>query len=190
MPPFQPNIPQPTDQISASQNDILQNFQSIAVTFDQNHVDFNAGAGVAGRHTFVQLVPQVPVPAFAGTPGFWSSTAAGNPIMLHTAAGSDVNISERAFTANNSGWSYLPSGLLLKFGRAQTNGLGFLSLVFPGPAFTAVPFVTASAEQFQPGNNYRISIIRQPTAANIAVNTEDFAGNNVQAFFQWFAIGI
>jgi hypothetical protein len=195
MPPYQANIPQPGDQISVSQGDLLGNFASIDAGFTQNHIGFNAGAGNAGQHNFVQLFPRAAAPAFAGSPGFWASTAAGNPLFLHTAAGVDIDISTRTFASNVSGSTFLPSGLLLKFGRGTTVGAGAtlvvnMNLILPIYNVATVPFILITPEQ-APGNLYRWAQLRPGwTSANFTVDTGNFAGAPAVTSFQWFAIGI
>jgi hypothetical protein len=50
---YQANIPLPTDLISNSQSDILNNFQAIGTTYPTDHVNFNAsGAGFHQKVTF------------------------------------------------------------------------------------------------------------------------------------------
>jgi hypothetical protein len=130
--PYNANIPQANNQISVSQNDILQNFQSIFNAFTQNHEQFNIGT--AGQHTMVQLATQAAAPAFAGIPGFWTSTAANNPIFLHTAAGVDRDISDKTWNGVQ-GSTMLPSGLIIKWGLGGAAAIGFTA-AFPTAIFT------------------------------------------------------
>src|SRR5271157_555177 len=112
---YLPNIPAANDQISTSQGQIQGNFTAIGNVFDQNHVDFNADAGIAGQHSFIQLAAQAPTPAFNGIPGFWVTNAT-NDIMVHNSAGNDANITVRVCpsTGLGQGYFYLPCGILVQ----------------------------------------------------------------------------
>ena len=177
MPPYNQNIPQPNDQISVSQNQLLQNFQSIFTAFTQNHQPFNAGT--AGQHTLVQLTTQAAAPAFGGTPGFWASTAANSPVYLHTAAGADRNISDRTWNAVQ-GSTMLPSGLILKWGLGGAAAVVFTT-DFPTAIYAVYvanigdPAVTGASVTWAPA----------PTVHTFHVA---FVGG-VHNFY-WFAVGV
>ena len=51
--PYQNNIPQPTDQLSVSQGDLLNNFASIYTLIGVNHVQFDASG--QGKHFFAEF---------------------------------------------------------------------------------------------------------------------------------------
>ena len=68
------NIPQPTDRIKASQNDILQNFISISTLIGIDHVNFDAASGNQGKHNVVSM------PNFVG--GAASPVAVADEIKL------------------------------------------------------------------------------------------------------------
>lgn len=151
---FNPNIPQATDALAQSQQDILNNFISIGTTFDVNHVDFNAGAD-AGKHKYVTMPAQVSSPPIAFGAGelamysFLSPITAKNEIYINKT--NQVTVVQTPSTAsilsvasapgnNVSGWTYLPSGILLKWGTGSANGN--TNIVFPVsaniPVFTDV----------------------------------------------------
>lgn len=127
---YKNNIPQPTDQLSVSQGDLLNNFSAIAAAFNLNHVNFNASA--QGKHAFVELVTQSPKPTTAaGEVGLYSQSSSftsqpelaiqkqtGGVSYEFTSAGYVVG------TAAVPGWAVLPSGILLKWGTTTTNGAG------------------------------------------------------------------
>jgi len=58
-----PNIPQPSDNPSQSQDQILQNFQSINTVNSVNHVAFNDSD--QGKHKFLQMPQQSSAPITA-----------------------------------------------------------------------------------------------------------------------------
>lgn len=114
---YQPNIPQATDLISVSQNDILNNFKAIGTAFDVNHVDFNATG--AGKHFKVEMPNQTvdPTPPggqstiYSKSGDIWAIRGAGTPYQLTNA----VNATPAIF--GNAGSTFLPGGLILKWGN-------------------------------------------------------------------------
>ncbi len=146
------NIPQPTDQLAASQADILNNFQALQTLIDVNHVDF--ASGDQGKHKFVTFPVQAPAPAFAageeGLYNFLYATTAKNELFVHKQTGAttvDIPLTASILSTssapalNTGGWTYLPSGLLLKFGNGSANGntaFTFAALNPTAPAFTQV----------------------------------------------------
>lgn len=126
--------PNANDRISDTQPLILQNFNTINAAFNVNHGEYLTGD--QGKHKFVTFLPQNPVPVFAGTDeGMYSvaSIAGPNPtingpeIYLKKFYNSGVSSRDIPFTAsfisntnpltnNQDGWTYLPSGILVKWG--------------------------------------------------------------------------
>lgn len=177
--PYQPNIPQAGHQISVSQDDLLQNFQSIFAAFDQNHSDFNTGVGIAGQHNFVQFNPQAAWPAigsFPGTGGFFISTAAGAPLIYHTPAGADINLS--TVTAQPGGRSVnLPSGLKMQFGGPFAgSNVGDVNVAFPSVLAHVYSIVITTVDN-QPFPSYyaKLSGFSIPLQ-HFSVGTYNYAG--------------
>jgi hypothetical protein len=152
-------IPNAIDQISRSQSQIQTNFASIKTLIDVNHVDFSDGVNY-GKHNFVTFPVQATAPTFAsGEVGLYNKLPA-SPYPLTgvdelfvnkiVSGGSAVQIPLTAsiLSTNNapgftsSGWSYIPSGILMKWGTftATQNTLGTVTYAFGStiPVFTQV----------------------------------------------------
>jgi hypothetical protein len=130
--PYNANIPQATDQISDSQNDILQNFQSILALVDVNHVTFDDPN--QGKHFLVEM-PQQAGPAFAPPAGevalecLASAYGTNTPTLFYLQNG--INPVEMASGRLASvGWSFLPSGLLMKWGQFPVPNVGAFTFNF------------------------------------------------------------
>jgi hypothetical protein len=145
--PYNANIPQPTDQLSQSQPQLLANFQALQTLIDVNHVDF--ASADQGKHKKVTFPVQNPAPAFiAGEVGlynFLSPLTTNNELYLTNSAGTSFPMTAKLGAGN--GWSYLPSGLLIKWGINQAaNGSTVVNFPVSAniPVFTAVyaAFVT------------------------------------------------
>lgn len=123
-------IPQPTDQPSVSQNQLLLNFGAIKDLIDVDHVDFDAVG--AGFHKRVTFPVQDPEPVFApGNIGFYSFLSPVtnvNELYFINQEGAQIQASASILStdvtpANNAaGWTYLPSGILIKWGHATITG--------------------------------------------------------------------
>lgn len=185
--PYQANIPQPTDQLSASQDDLLQNFASIYAAWNINHVTFDAAD--QGKHKYVNFPVQAAAPALAADAGFYA-LAAG--LFVHApGAANDFNITQKAFNTATFAWSYLPSGLLLKCGRTTTDALGHgtVNLNGVGTAYASVPFVFLTGS-YTGGGNSTFASVRGLTSAQLLIGLRDSAGAVISGPVQWFTIGV
>ncbi len=131
---WNPNIPQPTDTLSQSQQDILGNFQALDALFDD------------GIQDYVILPVQTSDPATSSTQiAIYSkvdSTTTTQELFLRRVSSGAVIDMTASLKATN-GWTYLPSGLLVKWGTATITGLNSLKTVtFPAagtiPAFNNI----------------------------------------------------
>jgi hypothetical protein len=159
---FNPNIPAPTDKLSQSQQDILANFQAIAPLFDQ------------GTQQYIDLPVQPSAPTFSpGDEGIYNlnyTTTSLNELFVHkqTSAGTaDIPMTASILSTvaapipGSSGWTYLPSGLLLKWGQASGNGSAtFDTTSLPGPAFTGIIHVQLTPASGTAGDaNFAVRLV-------------------------------
>jgi hypothetical protein len=151
---YNANIPQPTDLLSQSQSDLLNNFMALQTLIDVNHVDF--ASGDQGKHKFLTLPSQGAIPP-AGS-GFlatelglynavYATTTQQELFINKTNQATVVQIPLTASTlstssapaANSGFWSYLPSGLLLKAGNFVNTSSGLTTVnITVGPNFTQI----------------------------------------------------
>jgi hypothetical protein len=139
---FQPNIPQATDLISVSQNDILQNFQSIDTAWNVNHEDFNASG--AGKHKFVEYTNQSSDPAGAASEfTLFSKVSGGGQSEIfykRNAEGTSYQLTGINPSGAASGYTFLPGAMLMQWdfltGASKNDGA---AIVFP-TAFGATPY--------------------------------------------------
>lgn len=148
------NTPQATDRVSDTQDPILQNFVNIPTLIGANHVGFD-GTANEGKHTVISAVEQGAPPATAVDEVALFSQLSTLSAQSELAIRKENNGAVTEFTSlgtGPTGWSYLPSGLLMKWGftgaiSGQTNIL--FSTVGTTPAFTSVyqimPFVFSVA---------------------------------------------
>lgn len=133
---YSPNIPQATDQISQSQPQILENFQGINTLLAVDHATF--ASSNAGFHNKTTFPVQGSAPSFtAGNIGLYNlldSVSTVNQLFINLQDGTNVPITAAAKAAN-PGYTYLPSGLLVKWGTGTANG----STVITYPTGATIP---------------------------------------------------
>lgn len=151
---YNANIPQPTDEISQSQADLLGNFMQLNTYVAVDHVALNATN--QGMHNQSSYVTQASAPIFGtdalgnilGIYNIINSVTLVNELYVHKT--SEATTAEIPFTASilsnvsapltdSGGWSYLPSGIVLKFGSATGLTTGSNTITYPTtkiPAFT------------------------------------------------------
>ena len=190
---YNPNIPQPTDLLSQSQTDILANFQAIQTLIDVNHVDF--ASGNQGKHFFIQFPVQSPVPTTGGGEvGLYcqTSTYTTNPELVFSHQNGAGIVEFTSSLQASAGWTYLPSGILLKWGQGTANGSATIN--FPVAATIPV-FNNVFSVQLTPYQN-------TVSDANIFVTLTSFNATSITAYgstrvttgataviFQYLAIG-
>jgi hypothetical protein len=210
--PYNGNIPQATDLLSSSQPLIQGNFSAIQTLIDVDHVDF--ASANQGKHFRVSL-PVQSGPSFDATDtGLYSAlnpNSSQNEIYayhynstgtLRTPMTASVLGTNADPGSNSAGWSYLPSGILLKWGSAtvtSTSGSPVQTVTLPTgasiPAFSRIfsVLLTVSTSTSADNNNFVIlqNISGIGTSFNvIAVARSSTLTTYVQATFQYLCIGI
>lgn len=152
---YQSNIPQPTDQISVSQADILNNFIALSTFLNINHVDF--ASADQGKHKFVSFPVQAVAPVTTGTEvALYSKTSAlsGLPELFFREASSGNEYEFTTFGIGPDGYVRTPAGVLIKWGNASANGAA--AITFPVgptiPVFTSVYSAQVSVNTIGGGN--------------------------------------
>jgi len=184
---YNQNIPQPTDLLAISQADLLNNFIALQTLIDVNHVDF--ASGDEGKHKFVTMPVQGAAPAFAGGEvGLYNKLPAApfpltgqNELFINKSNG--TNIPFTASAQASPGWTYLPSGILIKWGSGTATP-GSNTFTFPAnvntPAFASIfsMFLTPVGTVGDTFNMYLVSFLAPWTqftmVSNAAVNKNFF----------------
>jgi len=127
-------IPNATDIPSQSQTAIQNNFSAIQGLVDVNHVDFSDGVNY-GKHNLVEFPVQSVAPTFlSGEVGLYNLLPISpypltgvNELFVHkqnSASAVEIPMTASILSTNSSpgvssGWTYLPSGILLKWGTTS-----------------------------------------------------------------------
>lgn len=173
--PYNNAIPQPTDQLSQSQVDILGNFSTLYTYLNVNHADF--GSGNDGKHIYVEFVNQTAGPPPIAFPAgeialysFLNPTTTINQLYLNNSTGNQIPIDAASLMAN--GYSYIPSGLIIKWNQSTVNPL--MTPFNPCAITFTTPFPTACLSvQITPRNAPGID--SQYSASVVSFNAAGFS---------------
>lgn len=203
---FNANIPQPTDFISDSQSQILNNFASSNTSFARNHTAFNVVTN-PGKHKFVEMVNSdpvgtPPVPGLIATEGTtYTKLVGGESQMFYTpgATGKEYQLSRTInakfstfanstvySTGFSGGWTFLPGGLLLQYGTLVTPAS---NIIVPFPVAYSNPVFSVT---IQPASNStsrfttNVQGISQNDFTVVALNS---SGSPTVLAINWMAIG-
>lgn len=206
---FLPNIPQPTDQLSISQGNILNNFTilgAIAGNTNASSASINATSGF----NWIYLPPQGAIPpagaAFtAGNIGLYSAANANSgqnelyinkqiagpsTIQIPITAMANGTISASVATA----WYYLSSGLKIISGQATTVG-GTITITFASTALGGLnsfpgfsSFVT-NITALRIDNSGSSSTVMRVKTISLTQATFGLANGSADSTFFWSVTG-
>lgn len=136
------DTPQSGNSLGITQPLIKANFSTIDTAFSVNHVPYNDASTFQGKHAFVQfnVLSSAPTPVANDISMYnLNSTLTGlNELFIVKADGTTttpITASHQATT----GWSYLPSGLLIKWGlTGAISGSNPFAYSYPTSASTPV----------------------------------------------------
>jgi|SRR5277367_3615801 len=113
---YNPNIPQADELLSQSQPEIQENFSQNNALIAINHISF--GLANSGKHLYLQIPNNAaPVTAIAES-GLSANVGVKSGVseLVFTRENNGVSIPFTEGLLATSGWSRLPSGLILKWG--------------------------------------------------------------------------
>jgi hypothetical protein len=198
---YKNNIPQPTDFLSVSQADLLNNFSALQTLIDINHVDF--ASSDQGKHKWVTFPVQGSAPSFlAGEEGIYNLNNVAttkNELYVHKQTGATTaeipftasTLSTNSAPASGAGaWTYLPSGILLISGDGNCNGTTTVTISIPVTinallSVLVCPFSTTAGDV-----NIAVRLIQILSATTFSVyGSSRTSTGAASGSFQWLAIG-
>lgn len=187
-------IPQPTDRLKDSQNDILNNFIAIKAAFDINHVTFDAAT--QGKHNFVSFPVQAANPAAVVTEmQLYTKTSALTTVPeLFLERGDGTVYEFSSATRAVTGWTRLPSGILLKWGSDTKTGSQTVTLPVAGtiPVFTtifSVQLTVKNAAVTDTDEAVRVISFAAATGFNVYASSRSTTGAKAVTF-EYLVIGV
>ena len=201
---FTPDVPQAAQRISDTQTPINDNFQAITELMGEDHINFNTNN--FGRHKWVRFEALLAPGAFDPTElGVYNQVYAvytgKNELYVHKqTAGGTVEIpftaSKMSATAPASclnGWSYLPSGLLIRWGSKAGTPATTLSIdtaaISGGPAFTTMA-VFAMISGYSNSGGTPFSCVQTGLTAPGVLNVKCSAAVQTNQGIKYLVIGV
>lgn len=198
---FLPNIPQGGDFLDFSYTQLVSNNQALDGIFAKNHYPFSLATVQQGLHKFVEMPLLAVIPTIAASEGglytktaisvtpstetdlFYTPDASTNEYQLtRTITSKFATFSTNtAYVATYAGgWSFLPGGLLIQYGKSPGGAADPFPVTFP-VAFTSTPFSVTVTIVDSSANNNAISIQ--------LVTTTGFSYRRSTQPIYWVAIG-
>jgi hypothetical protein len=188
---WQPNIPAATDQLSVSQGDLQGNFQALNTAVGVDH--YLPGVANDGKHKQVTLPVQSPVPTFAagevGVYNFLDPVSGVNQLYVTFQDGTNAPIS--ASKGATDGYTYLPSGLLIKWGSASPSGEQTVNYAVGAdiPVFTAVYSASVTTQKSSVSNDRFVCLKSFNTTSITLVSTLQTATTATLGSCRYMVIG-
>ena len=197
---YNSTIPKATDIISQSQSDIQGNFAALA-PFGNGYADFTVQSTNA---PIVSTDTGLFTKSYTAT----GSAVANNEMFIQTQVNGGASqkifpmtastLSNTAVSVNLAGWSYLPSGLLIKWGNkdissSNTNVYVDVDSISGGPAFTQIfnvqvtPYFGTTTNPLSAGV---LSPINAWTGTSIGMWVNSTSGPASGKGVQYFVIGV
>ncbi len=192
---YLPLKPASGDNLSVSQGDIQQNFQTANTVMSINHYPFDDVTANKGKHKFVDM-PVGALPTIgSGDGGLYTKAVTAISQLFYTqdASGNEYQLSRVipasfATFSTNPGWTFLPGGLLMQYGSKLANtGSPNGSVTFP-VAFTATPY-SVQITVLENSNSRTLSHVNTLTNAGFTCYIQDSGGSSIANTFYWIAVG-
>ena len=171
---YNPAIPQPTDRISDSQAPILANFIALDAAILVDHVALNAVG--QGKHKQITLPESAAAPVTGANEAVVYSREgafSGQTELVFKREGNPATVTE--MTSAGSGWTMLPSGVLIKFGSSS-----------PATGLTTITYgVGPSLPVFKAGSPFNVFVSPVESTAgdvNVAVRLVSYSTTDIVVY--------
>lgn len=187
---YNPNIPQPTDTLSASQPQLLTNFSQLGSIFAIDHVPYTNGTvGDRGKHNKLTFTRQgVDYVANASESLFYQKDNAGVACVYYSrTAAPNFLLIGRTYPVNAAiGCSMLPGGLVIQWGIFNAPGAAESGDINFANAFAAPPYSIVTTMIRNSNSSASVYVVTgSVTAARFHVRNTDAGAHDIY----WMAIG-
>lgn len=188
---FKNNIPQPTDFLSNSQVDFLNNNAQLDISMGVNHFPFSDLTANNGKHKFVELVAgALPIGLAANEVTLYSKAVSTGPnsatelFMTRDASGVEIQLTvSKSFNgtlipnSNQTGMTFLPGGICLIWAKVALSNPGPTVVTFPFGGFNNNFFGAYCTAEASAGQSIPINILQGSTSrTGFTVNQGSTAG--------------
>lgn len=194
---YNPNIPQPSDNLSVSQGDLLTNFQTANTSFGKNHFPFDDLPVNNGKHKFSQYPAQGGAPATLTNEGalYTKTGTFGNELFYIR----DNNVAtEVALTSSKipaplaatQGYTFIAGDMIIQWGKVLTTAASStqsFNVAFKNACFQVITTPVYVAPNAAAG--YAIGDAPPPSTTGFFWFARlGVSGGSPQGFY-WWAIG-
>ena len=177
-------VPNSGQTLGGTRDQIRSNISALKASLAVNHFDLDLAN--VGKHKFMQMPSQAVAPTTAADElAFYVKTPAGVRLFLRqVSSGTEIQMSGVNPLAANDGYTFLPGGMLMQWGRKSS----VTNVIFPTP-FDAEPYsVTFGLNATSNGSSERgVVWVKAVTATGFAWGTS--TSNLILNYFSWIAIG-
>ena len=134
MPTFNDAIPQATDVISTSQLQLLSNNQYCPASVGMDHNWTKTSGAPDGYHKVVNFVNQAGAPGVVANIGqLYTLTSGGTQQLFYeTGGGTQYQLTGLAALSAGNGYTTLPGGIILKWGKFLASGADPYTFTYAG----------------------------------------------------------
>jgi len=185
---YDPSVPASGQSLGETRATIQGNFADINTAFSVNHSPLTGSTD--GKHLFLQMPEQTSAPTTAADEGaVYTKDASGTNLFFRTESdGAEIQLTNVVGAGGspgaNPGYTFLPGGVIMQWGRAATGGAGSGTTAF-GFSFPTSTF-KVFMQSFEtgagtPGREFNVT----------AFTTADFSWKNSQpsSHIDWMALG-
>lgn len=183
-------VPNSGQTLGGTRDQIRSNISALKASLAVNHVDLDLAN--VGKHKFMQMPSQAAAPATAADElALYVKTPAGVRLFLRqVSSGTEIQMSGVDPLAASVGYTFLPGGLLMQWGRKSMNLNSSTTITYTvegGIAFDANPYniqvsSTASDETIR-----NVATFTGVTSTQLTLNINSNAVGN--AVCHWLVIG-
>lgn len=196
---YKANIPQPTDRISVSQNDLLHNFAALNTIFGFNHVTWDSVTN-NGKHTVVSLQRQTVAPTVGAYPGNpidgtdgavygFNFSVTNRSELYYKNASTETAYPISAGSRLTSGWAFIGGATVMAWGSSSGSGdVVIIPAPATYPAFTNIFSAQVTTFMVTSPNNV-LARLKSIDPTGITVFCSNLSGTAANTSFQWMIIG-
>ena len=135
---YQPNIPTGSVPLNIDYQNLRTNFTALNTIFGVDHLTYNNATAQKGYHTNIHMVPAGSNPsAVVGYGTLYNRTTndgydSDQTLFFLTGDGKRLQLTSNVSPSlANTGYTFLPGGLILQWGRTNIQSTGNVPIVFP-----------------------------------------------------------
>lgn len=118
---------------SAGRVVVQNNFAGIESYISRDHVSYDANSADSGKHKAIRLTEQTAPTTLVNELGLYAKDTGSEPDLYirRESSGTEIRLTTGEVQAGTDGYSFLPGGLIIQWGRLNNVSKGGTALTFP-----------------------------------------------------------